>query len=142
MNVLHVPAREVSLFRNRQQGERKRAKNCPPCPPYQTSPFSDDDEISSTTGSCVEGKYPPFLLYLCVALHHVLPPNLSLSLLVGLLDDTRQLLQLGALMQGDVLPGHDLFLHLGHLVAERLLVLVDIVVVEVLLHLKVRTRKR
>lgn len=64
-----------------------------------------------------------------------MPPNLSLPLLVGLLDDARQLLQLGALVQGDVLAGHDLLLHLGDLVAERLLVLVDVVVVEVLLHL-------
>lgn len=66
------------------------------------------------------------------------PPHLPLPLLVGLLDDARQLLQLGALVQGDVLAGHDLFLHLGDLVPERLLVLVHVVVVEVLLHLKVQ----
>lgn len=60
---------------------------------------------------------------------------LTLSLLVSLLDDARQLLQLGALVKGDVLPGDDLLLHLGDLVAEGLLVLVNVMVMKVFLYL-------
>lgn len=60
---------------------------------------------------------------------------LSLSLFVGFLNDARQLLQLGALVQGNVLPGHYLLLDFGYLVPEGLFVLVDVVVVEMLFHL-------
>lgn len=61
--------------------------------------------------------------------------HLPLSLLVGLLYDAREFLQLGALVQSDVLPGDDLLLHFGHLVAQRLFVFVHVVVVEMLLNL-------
>lgn len=44
-------------------------------------------------------------------------------------------------MQGDVLAGRDLLLDLGDLVPKGLLVLVDVVVVEMFLHLKQETEK-
>lgn len=44
--------------------------------------------------------------------------DLSLALLISLLGDARKLLQLRALVEGDVFPRDDLLLDLRHLIAQ------------------------